>query len=70
MNEGPMKEGAIIHRKRCHRALRGITHPPSFETTVGYWILATRITGLCPAPFRLPVMGNATLPHMKEGDEK
>ena len=31
-----MKEGAIIHRLRCYRALRGITLPPSFEMTVGF----------------------------------
>ncbi len=57
-----MKEGAIIHRLRCYRALRGITLPLSCETTVGYWILAGSNHRA------LPCAVPAT--HMKEGDEK
>ena len=62
-----MKEGAIIHRYGANSVLRNMM---TVTTNDGHFWICKQITGLCPAPFRLPCYGvTLVLPHMKEGDK-
>ena len=54
-----MKEGAIIHRfPWCHCVLRSRSDPHQYGGSL-YGFSQARITGLCPAPFRLPERGDS-----------